>query len=105
MGYTQAAGFAEAVTDGLVSLDGALRYHLFTNHYPPLPLETLELSKQALELAAQDEWEAKVDLGESGISHRKFGTQVPAIVLIKSWHLGHFIGAARQLLESEDEEE
>ena len=99
MGNTQAAGFAEAVSEGWCDLDAALRYQLFANHYPP---ETLELSKKALKLAAQDDWDEIVDFGPSGISHRVYGTQVPVRVVIEAWHLDHFIGAAKQALDEEE---
>ncbi len=101
MGNTQAAGMAEAIDDGLVDLGLALHWHLTSNHYPPLPPETLELAKEALKLAAQDDWDGIVDFGPSGIKHRQYGTQVPARVIIELWHLNHFIGAAQQALDEE----
>lgn len=39
MGSTQALGYAEGVTMGLIRLEGALTAHLTTNFYPPLPKE------------------------------------------------------------------
>lgn len=36
MGNTQAAGMAEAVTDGLIELRQAVSWHLTANHYPPI---------------------------------------------------------------------
>jgi hypothetical protein len=39
MGSSQAAGYAELIAEGSISLKGALAAHLQSNHYPPLPLE------------------------------------------------------------------
>ena len=101
MGYTQAAGFAEAVSEGWCDLGIALHWHLTSNHYPPLPACTLLLAKQALNHAARDEWDAVVDVSSIG-THRVHGVKVPAHVLIQDWHLEHFIGVAKQALDEEE---
>ena len=101
MGNTQAAGFAEAVSDGLVDLGLALHWHLTSNHYPPLPSGCQDIAEVALNNAARDNWDEKVDVSAIG-SHNRYGTQVPTHVLIEAWHLDHFIGAAQQALDEEE---
>ena len=90
MGYTQAIGFAEAVNDGSVSLDSALSYHLFSNHYPPLPAGTLKIAKRAIAKWNSGKRDAKVDVSAIG-SHRRYGTRVPVAVCLDAWHLWPFV--------------
>ncbi len=56
MGKVNALGFAEAVTEGSVSLDNALLWHLQSNHYPPVHPIFLETAKKAIKHARAEEW-------------------------------------------------
>lgn len=64
MGSTQALGYAEAVADGLIRLEGALAAHLQYNFFPALPVEYVKPLAEALEAVAADEPGCEVALPE-----------------------------------------
>ena len=51
MGATQAAGLAYAANQGVITLDTALRAHLISNFYPPLPVDYAPACREAVEAA------------------------------------------------------
>ena len=89
MGRTQAEGFAEAVDEGMVSLRGALEYHLTANHYPPLPRVMIDVAEAAIELANSDSWDEAIPMPR-GIEFRgaDFITVAGAV---ESLHLESFL--------------
>lgn len=87
MGSLQAQEMAR-----LADLDTALRWHLHSNHYPPLPLAFLPTCKAAIEAMEEEEAERLIDLPD-GISWRDGRTAVEAWRIVESLHLGAFIGA------------
>ncbi len=90
MGRMQAEGFAEAVADGRIDLDGALRWHLGANHYPPVS-HMLEAAKAAIEAGNDDDFDREVDL-PSGVTFRGTGESfAPARSIIESLHLEEFL--------------
>ena len=70
--------------------DTALRWHLQSNHYPPLPDCIFGLAKQAIELANDGEWDARIDLTKAGISWRGQDS-APVSACVEAWHLDSFI--------------
>lgn len=68
----------------------ALRWHLQYNHYPPLPSCIFKVAKQAIALANEDDWDARIDLKESGMSWRG-KNWAPVSACIEEWHLDSFI--------------
>lgn len=64
MGYTYAAGLADAVTDGYASLNQALSIHLSGNFYPPLPTDYVEPIIEALTAVAGGDPENGIALPE-----------------------------------------
>ena len=87
MGYATALGIADTSLD----LETKLHWHFTSNCYPPVPLLMVEPAKAAIALAANGESDEMVEMPE-GAAHRKFGTQVPAWVIIASLHLAAFVG-------------
>jgi hypothetical protein len=74
----------------MMDVDGALRWHLQFNHYPPLPGCVFSLAKQAIKLAENGKWESRINLTKSGISwHGQHS--VPVSECIEEWHLENFI--------------
>lgn len=70
--------------------DAVLEWHLFSNHYPPPPRAILPLVKQAI--AAYLEGEPERVINTSAVmTHRIHGTQVPAWVILETFHLEDFI--------------
>jgi hypothetical protein len=74
----------------MTDADTALFWHLQFNHYPPLPGCVFGLAKQAIELANEGEWDARIDLTESGISWRG-QKSAPVRACIEAWHLDGFL--------------
>lgn len=89
MGATSAAGFAEAVGDGDISLDQALSYHLQCNHYPPVPASMVPVCKAAIDAINAEEFDKPIDLPE-GVSF-KGQTTAPAWEIAEQHHLHAFL--------------
>lgn len=70
--------------------DTALRWHLFSNHFPPLPEGVLGLAKRVLKAWREGRREAKIDIAEVG-RHRTYGTVVPIGMCVREWHLEGFL--------------
>jgi len=87
MGYATAMGIADSGLD----LDTQLHWHFTTNCYPPVPLGMIPPAKAAIALAESGESDEMVEMPE-GAQHRKYGSQVPAWVVIQSLHLAAFVG-------------
>ena len=88
MGYATALGIAESGLD----LDLQLQWHFTSNCYPPIPLLMIAPAKAAIALAESGESDEMVQMPD-GAEHRKYGSQVPAWVMIQSLHLEAFISA------------
>jgi hypothetical protein len=88
MGYATAMGIAESGLD----LDLQLQWHFTSNCYPPIPLLMIAPAKEAIALAENGEADEMVQMPD-GAEHRKYGSQVPAWVMIQSLHLEAFISA------------
>lgn len=50
MGRNNAEGMAAAVSGGFFDLREALDWHLRHNHYPPLPVEYIDVAEKAIEI-------------------------------------------------------
>lgn len=87
MGYATALGIADTDLD----LDTKLGWHFTSNCYPPIPLMMIAPAKAAIALAESGESDEMVAMPE-GAQHRKYGSQVPAWVIIQSLHLEAFVG-------------
>ena len=88
MGYATAIGIADSGLD----LDLQLQWHFTSNCYPPIPLLMIAPAKEAIALAENGEADEMVQMPD-GAEHRKYGSQVPAWVMIQSLHLEAFISA------------
>ncbi len=91
MGHMRAMGFAEAVAEGKLPLDAALEYHLTVNHYPPIPLDLLPVTRRAVELAGAGEWDAEQELPS-----RCGGREVTVARIVEGLHLDAFVGVEAQ---------
>lgn len=84
MGYLSAVDMREQAGD-----DVALRWHLISNHYPPLPESLLPVTKQVIDLARNEEWEELVTLPK-GVSYRG-KNKAPVSECVRAWHLNAFL--------------
>jgi len=78
-----AIGMSEAVQDGLLSNDAALRWHLEWNHFPPVHEVFLPVVKEALELARKDCWEVVLELPN--------GRELSVLQVVEQLHLHEFL--------------
>ena len=86
MGYTSAVSMKEHA-----SQDVALYWHFSANHYPPLPTSLIPVAKRAIKKANRGEYDAKVSLRGTGVTHRRYGDLVPVRECVSAWHLDAFI--------------
>lgn len=70
--------------------DVALRWHLQSNHFPPVPLSMMDPCKAAIAAAEEEEWERRIELPE-GCTWRGEDS-APASAIIRSHHLEGFLG-------------
>ena len=69
MGSTVAAGMAEAVEDGRISLRQAVAYHLQVNHYPPHPSYMVDVALKAIAAINRGQWNKGIRLPD-GVTYR-----------------------------------
>ena len=72
----------------------ALRWHLQSNHYPPIPDCMLPVIRRAITAAAHGKWDRMLRLPE-GVNHKKYGKRAPVWEVVKHAHLDAFIEAER----------
>lgn len=81
MGMTTALDLAASGVDLRVQLS----YHLSANHYPPVPKEMVQVCLDAIDLANEGEWEARVSLPD-GATYRG-ETTAPVWAVVEGHHL------------------
>ena len=69
--------------------DTALRWHLSSNHYPPIPSVMIAPCKTAIANANADEWDALIELPDGVVWRGQ--TTCPTHALIEHAHLHGFI--------------
>jgi hypothetical protein len=84
MGAMALAGMLEAAGD----IDVALRWHLGSNHFPPIP-EVFDAAKAAIDAGNDGDYDRLIELPE-GVSWRG-QTSAPAHECIGGWHLEAFL--------------
>lgn len=84
MGSTQAREMAERL-----ELDQALTWHLRANHYPPIPLEMVEVCKDAIVAFNELDYNREIDL-PLGTTYRGL-TTAPASAIVDAHHLDAWI--------------
>lgn len=89
MGALGAWGMSEAVNEGTVTLRQAISWHLSGNHYPPVPLEMVQVCLDAIALANNGEYDAEVTLPEKTL-WRGHGS-APVSAIVDGFHLDAFL--------------
>lgn len=89
MGATQAQGMADAVSEGLATLEQALTYHLRSNHYPPIPFEMVPVAIAAIEAYNDGDYDRQITLPD-GVSWRG-QESAPASAICEELHLGAWL--------------
>ena len=89
MGYANAAGMAEQVNDGALSLDAAVSWHLSSNCYPPVPQLMVPVAVQAIHRMRTGHGDSAVTLPH-GTTYRG-RVKVEASLIIESLRLDAFV--------------
>lgn len=101
MGSLQASEFAQAVEDGRIQLEPALGWHLTSNHWPPLPVEYVEILSNVIRginegRITEDDFVAlpttlKVLPSRAELNNDEDAYVIPAGELIDITHCWHWI--------------
>jgi hypothetical protein len=93
MGSSVTAGYADAIDQGICSLDMAVRAHLQSNCYPPLPVELVPACVKAIHNVQTGGSEKSVRLPAclKMRSGNGFSRTVPSWRLVDAAHLDAFI--------------
>lgn len=89
MGHGIATDLGAMVVQEDIGLDAALRVHLGSNHYPPVTFMG-QVCVAAI-LAFEDDEPGRLIPLPTGITHLKYGTQVPASEIVAEYHLMPFV--------------
>jgi len=94
MGNSVASGYADAIDQGLCSLDSALAAHLQSNHYPPLPLALVSACVKAIHNCEYGNSNGRVQLPTGmrlAMGGGRSTNRPPSWRLVEAAHLDAFI--------------
>jgi len=94
MGNSVAAGYADAIDQGICSLDRALAAHLQSNHYPPLPMALIPACKKAIRNCEGYQSDLRVQLPTGmrlAMGGGRSTNRPPSWRLVEAAHLDAFI--------------
>lgn len=91
MGRLQALEMGRHAPD----LDAALRWHLGSNHFPPIPLDNLEPAKKAIEIANRAIAEDDPELWDHLIHIPTAGRELTVSRIIEGMLLDSFLDAVQ----------
>ena len=86
MGRMALDGMLEMSTNRRVTLS----WHLQSNHYPPPPAFMVDVAEAAIDACNEGDYERLIEL-PNGAEHRRYGSKVPANVIVESLHLDAFL--------------
>lgn len=78
------------------NLDQALRWHLRSNHYPPLPMDLLPVAKKAIEIANEAIATEDEDLWQTLIYVPTADKKLSISRIIEGMHLDSFLDAVQE---------
>ena len=83
MGNLRASEFADLAANGNITLEVAIRYHLTSNHYPPVNAAFIEPAIAAIEAAEEENYEHEILMPNGLVRTAGF--------IIDGLHLGGFV--------------
>lgn len=86
MGRLQAEALA---AEDFLPLESQLRWHLTSNHYPPVPDIMIPVCIEAIDNANEGDWDAEITLPE-GVSWKGL-TEAPTHAIVEQHHLETWI--------------
>lgn len=93
MGALGAMGMADSVSEGYASLSQAMTWHLRNNHYPPVPLEMVDVCIEVIKHVNAEQhdtdWDMTVPLPEGVLWRHQ--TEAPLWAIVEAHHLEAFI--------------
>jgi len=85
----------------VANFEEGLRWHLFHNHYPPLPtgtlalaIEAIDIAKDAIALGAPELLNETIDI--SSIGQWRDQDYAPVWACVEAWHLEPWIGSSSE---------
>jgi len=87
MGRMGLEAFGEETKRQGLSIETALAWHFQSNCYPPIPSVFIPTAKRAIECVNAGENDSLVKMPK-GVTHRHWGSKVPAYVLVDALNLG-----------------
>ena len=85
MGYAGLAGMREVASE-----DVALEWHMTSNLYPAPPRSMIAVAQAAIQAVRNGDADERIEMPR-GVSHRVYGTEVPAGVIVDQFRLDGFI--------------
>lgn len=89
MGNLRAVEAADMVSDGTMTLEQALSYHLTSNHYPPVPTSMIPICIEAINAFNEGDYDRLITLPE-GVSYRG-SDKAPSSAIVEAHHLDAFL--------------
>lgn len=86
MGRLQAEALA---AEDFLPLEAQLRWHLQSNHYPPVPPSMIPVCIEAIDEANEGNWDSEITLPE-GVSWKGL-TEAPVHAIVEAHHLDTWI--------------
>lgn len=86
MGRLQAEAMA---AEDFLPLEAQLRWHLQSNHYPPVPSSMVPVCIEAIDEANEGNWDSAITLPE-GVSWKGL-TEAPVHAIVEAHHLDTWI--------------
>jgi hypothetical protein len=85
MGYAGLIGMREVASE-----DVALEWHMTSNLYPAPPRVMIAVAQAAIQAVRNGDADERIEMPK-GVSHRVYGTEVPAGVIVDQFRLDGFI--------------
>lgn len=85
MGYAGLMGMREVASE-----DVALEWHMTSNIYPAPPRFMIEVAKKAIQAYRSGDNFEDIPMPD-GVVHKRYGTEVPAFVIVDEFRLEGFI--------------
>jgi hypothetical protein len=76
---------AEGITETDLPLEDQIRWHLTSNHFPPVPVSMVPVCIAALDAANEEDWDRMISLPD-GVGYRGL-TAAPAHAIVEQHHL------------------
>jgi hypothetical protein len=91
MGSLHAQEFADMASDGTISIEQSISYHLTSNHFPPVPVSMVSVCIEAIEAVNEGDIHRKINLPAQVFWRGE--AQAPAWSIVEGHHLDAWINS------------